>query len=103
MNILRVIVDELPKGCYYCDYCKKISSPGSILVSYYCTLMKDDSNAWDIDDKPDWCPLIKGICEKCWGTGTVLLSIGAKPVKCPDCGGHKVDHRKCIQYESESE
>jgi hypothetical protein len=59
MKILKVIVDEVPKSCFWCDLCTQSSDVGSMLVTYNCNIVGKSVDAWESDGKrPDWCPLV---------------------------------------------
>jgi hypothetical protein len=54
MEVLRVIVDELPEDCKECKFlCQRVKGRS-------CFWECDAVDKWvdDIDTRPDWCPLI---------------------------------------------
>ena len=63
MNVIRVVVDELPEGCNECafrDYFSADNGDGGIML---CTANKTDERQWQAiyypSVRPDWCPLAK--------------------------------------------
>jgi len=96
MKVIKVIVDKMPNGCQSCLFASLVDCTltGDLFGKY---IDKKKYSCW----RPDWCPLVRAICPRCYGTGTILLSVDADPIPCPDCGGHCVEHRKHIRYESE--
>ena len=52
MNILRVIVDEVPENCCMCSLMGNDSSLG------YC-LVGEELESDYVVTRPDWCPLVE--------------------------------------------
>ena len=101
MKILRVIVDEVPESCKECVYPNWNS-----LGDRYCQAAL--RIIYDNKKRPNWCPLVRVVCENCNGMGWVTTisetSVdGLGSMDCPDCSGRKVDNIETIEYESESE
>lgn len=56
MKILKVIVDEVPEGCRFCDFVGW-EYPTIDTNILQCQLQSDKTV--DVDDaRPDWCPLV---------------------------------------------
>ena len=94
-RILKAVTNRMPPKCFNCC-CWMVGSEWKLNAGY-CWLLERTTSA---DDKPEDCPLVKGICVKCFGTGTILPSVDASPISCPECGGHKVNNRISIHVEN---
>ena len=55
MKVLKVIVDEVPKGCGDCQFLHKWERGRSILFDCDATF---EGFIDDLETRPDWCPLI---------------------------------------------
>ena len=93
-RIDKAITNRMPPKCFNCCVWDMYDE----LKTGYCWLLERTTSA---DDKPEDCPLVKGICARCFGTGTILPSVDASPISCPECDGHKVKNRITIHVESE--
>jgi hypothetical protein len=60
MEVIKVIVDELPKNCVDCWFGQTLSyDPNDdfeFIYHEYCLVM--DKNNYDRSSCPDWCPLV---------------------------------------------
>lgn len=100
MNILRVIVDEMPEGCLECLFYCTLNKRGEMY--HVCNALNTNDNSrwrtgkeWKWDKpavtRPDWCPLEK-YCEICDGVGFVLHATqGTMP--CPECNQESESER----------
>jgi hypothetical protein len=55
MNILKVVVDKLPKGCEDCLF--KAQSWTGVCWSDVCDL--EGLELYHLDQRPKWCPLVE--------------------------------------------
>ena len=69
MKVIKVIVDELPEGCYLCDLMSYVSE-GDNLDDIFQICHVTGKTLTDISKRPDWCPLVTendaNICTRCW-------------------------------------
>lgn len=61
MKILKVIVDEMPKGCGDCSFCYwyMINPDDEIRSDMWCELVDKAVLSKDFTARPDWCPLVE--------------------------------------------
>ena len=58
MRVIKVIVDELPEGCKYCEFGK--SGYGICQITKREIWYTSDNGMFDylFSKRPDWCPLV---------------------------------------------
>ena len=65
MQVIDVVVDELPKSCFTCYFAQAIrKDDGKISTNYYCVpayitaSSKKREAICNMKTRPDWCPLV---------------------------------------------
>lgn len=54
MEILKVIVDDVPERC---DVCKLMGYDATNMITKQACLVKDGRQIQHVYTRPDWCPL----------------------------------------------
>ena len=61
MNVIKIVVDELPEMCEHCSYGATNKQGDNICVSDHNNIRPID---YFDDNRPDWCPLqLEEVCE----------------------------------------
>ena len=68
MEVIKVIVDEIPSGCANCDFLHRVSNQWGVSnkdengnLRYLCVangFERTMFNVFDDFSRPDWCPLV---------------------------------------------
>lgn len=64
MNVLKIVVDELPENCNDCSY-YNIHYCGRARRTYCYALPSLEEEIQDEYVRPDWCPLVVDVPEVC--------------------------------------
>ena len=102
MNVVKIVVDELPENCNQCRFVKQMSMY-NVILQPYCTVVENELTIDGNGSRPSWCPLqLEEVCE--WeeddekqfyyftDCGSYIDGIGY--IYCAHCG-------KRVKYESE--
>ena len=73
MNVIKIVVDELPEMCEHCSYGATNKQGDNICVSDHNNIRPID---YFDDNRPDWCPLV---VEECCEWKREKESYGEKP------------------------
>ena len=63
MNVVKIVVDELPENCNQCRFVKQMSMY-NVILQPYCTVVENELTIDGNGSRPSWCPLqLDEVCE----------------------------------------